>query len=179
MSQISTDEIDSFNAGIVYPTLEALALHRTDGQLRSAAQLVLGTVIHESGGLRHRRQIGGPALGRPQIEPATLRDCFANYLDHRPELRDLVMGLAWQGHPGGLAEQLVENDRFAVAIARIVYWRSAHKLPDQDDLAGHAAMWKAVYNTKEGKGTEEKYVSDVWHHARWLYPGHVWEGFGA
>ncbi|MEQ8585141.1 MAG: hypothetical protein RLO01_12710 [Thalassobaculaceae bacterium] len=173
------EKIDSFNAGIVYPTLDALALHRTDAQLRSAAQLLLGTAIHESGGLAHRYQIGGPALGLFQMEPATFWSLFENYLIYRRHLFAKVWRLFDKEHPANPAHQIADNDRLACAMARVRYFRTSHKLPAQDDLAGHAAMWKAVYNTRLGKGTEEKYIADVWHHAPWLYPGHVWEAFGA
>jgi len=171
--------VDLFHSQIVHPTLEGLALHRTPGQLRSACQLLTGIALHESGGLVHRVQVGGPALGLFQMEPATFDDLFDTYLDFRHALRDRVLALVEPGYDGDLARHLVDNDRFACACARMRLYRSAHALPEQDDLCGHAAMWKAVYNTRLGKGTEERFIADVHHHARWLYPGHVWDALGA
>jgi hypothetical protein len=158
---------------VIYPTLSGLALHETADQLRSAAQLLLGTAVHESGGLVHRRQMGGgPALGLFQIEPFTFIDTFEHYLDFRAELREQVLGFA---RPGDLTEQLVDNDAFACAVARIVYFRKPRRLPNANDLLGHAEMWKADYNTHLGKGTVDKYIADAFHHIPWLYPPHVWE----
>lgn len=176
---MSTPDIDRFHAEIVHPTLLALDLHKTPGRLRSAVQLLTGTAVHESGGLVHRVQVGGPALGLFQMEPSTFEDLFKSFLDYRPALRGRVLALADNARGAQLVDELVENDPFACACARMRYYRSSHALPEQDDLRGHAAMWKAVYNTRLGKGTEERFIADVHHHAPWLYPGHVWDELGA
>lgn len=172
-------DIDQLHAEIVHPTLTGLSLHRSPGQLRSAVQLLTGIAVHESGGLRHRVQVNGPALGLWQMEPATFEDLFEAYLDFRPQLRGRVLDLVERGYDGELVRHLVDNDRFACACARMRLYRSSHALPEQDDLRGHAAMWKAVYNTHLGRGTVERYIADVHHHAPWLYPGHVWDQLGA
>ena len=53
---------------------------------------LLGTARVESD-LRHRRQIGGPALGLFQMEPATHNDIWESYLKYRAQLAERVQKL--------------------------------------------------------------------------------------
>ena len=71
-------------------------LHRIQGKLLNAfvpgaeaeyAAVLLtgsGTAAVESRMGTYLRQIGGPALGIWQVEPATHLDCWDNWLDYRP-----------------------------------------------------------------------------------------------
>lgn len=73
---------------------------------QAAEDLLLGTAIQESG-LVHVRQVGGPALGYWQMEPATHDDIWASFVQHRPELRRALGGYLVNGAP---AAPLMETD---------------------------------------------------------------------
>lgn len=141
----------------VRPALEWLQLWSL-----AAEELVLATFAHESGGFKHRVQVGGgPGLGLGQIELATHDDVFTHYLDYAPrhELRSrlLLLKTAPDAHP--LAE-LRDNDNYAAGVCRLIYRRAPEPLPEPHDIAGMAALWKRRYNTPLGKGTVEKFIAD-------------------
>jgi hypothetical protein len=124
-----------------------------------AAQLVLGTALHESGGLRHRRQIGGgPGRSYFQMEGATHDDIWNNYLVYQKALKTLVEALL----PGGANKhhELENNDNYAAAMCRVHYRRQRPALPAFNDLQGQASYWKQHYNTPLGAGTTTKYLND-------------------
>lgn len=127
-----------------------------------AAELLLGTAAQESK-LRALDQASagddvtlGPAYGLWQIEPATHDDLWATFLSGRPALAARVRALC-AAHPSP-ATQLATNLAYACAIARLVYFRSPVRLAPAGDIAGHAAVWKRVYNTPAGKGQPEQFL---------------------
>ena len=123
----------------------------------AASNLLLGTAIQESR-LSYLKQLGGgPALGVYQIEPATLRDIYKEYLYYRPDLKLVVENIR-----GFNDDELsiIGNLNYATAIARLVYYRDKMALPDADDVLGLAIYWKRVYNTSLGKGTEQEFVKN-------------------
>ena len=133
------------------------ALLLTDLWSREAEELLLGTAAAESQ-LRYVRQIGGgPALGLFQMEPATHRDCWENYLRYRPELAARIDRLALPGM--GRLDQLCGNHLYAAAMARVKYLRDPHPLPEASDVPAMAKMWKRVYNSSAGAGTVEHFVA--------------------
>lgn len=135
------------------PTLIEMGMHSP-----AAEKLLLMTACHESEGFRYRRQIRGPALSYFQIEPATLADLYASYLDYRSAKRATL-----DKHlPDGMTPlyALEHDDAYAVACARMIYARVSAPLPDVDDEDGLAVYWKQHYNTLLGRGTEEKYLDD-------------------
>ncbi len=150
---------------VIRPTLERLGLSSP-----AAVNLLLATAIVEStaGGMQYLKQrSGGPALGIYQIEPATHRDVWENYLRFRDTLADTVWSLStveWRG--ASLAHnELIWNLAYATAIARIVYLRDPQPLPPAEDLPALGAYWKRVYNTSAGKGTVEHFLDQVEPHA--------------
>lgn len=148
---------------VVQPVLVALDLPAQD----VAENLIMGTAAHESHlGDYIEQSGGGPALGIFQMEPATLQDCYANYLDYRADLKAKVDGfLAPQpaksdGTPDK-EKQLATNLAYAAALCRIRYYRAPAAMPtDADDVNALAQYWKQYYNTKQGAGTVEQFVSD-------------------
>ena len=85
----------------------------------AAVQLLLGTAVHESMGLRHRRQIGGgPARGYFQMEGATHDDIWTNYLAYRADLKAKIESLIRPGNDKHY--ELEHNDNYAAAMARAV-----------------------------------------------------------
>lgn len=128
-------------------------------QSPGATALLMGTIAVESAFGRFRRQMGGPALGIVQMEPATYRDIWHNYLEYHPRLAGRVAGFIHSpGSPDERYGELVANDELAVAMARVLYRRYPEPIPDPDDIPGLAALWKKRYNTERGKGTVEKYI---------------------
>lgn len=121
-----------------------------------AEELLLGTALHESQGLKRIRQYqGGPALSYFQIEPATLYDLYDNFLKYRPEKRALLDH--YQIPTLSLSENLIMNVAYATAAARLLYYRTPETIPE--GLEAQAALWKKYWNTSAGKGTADQYIS--------------------
>lgn len=138
-----------FRALVVRPTLEALGLHSP-----AAENLLIGTALQESG-LRWLRQLGeGPALGLYQMEPATCRDIWQNYLAFHRDLAQRVSRLGDREELGHLVTRL----DYATAMARVHYLRRPEPLPDAGDIEGLARYWKGYYNTAQGRGTVGAFI---------------------
>lgn len=120
-----------------------------------AVELLLGTAIHESDGLKRITQYGsGPALSYYQMEPATLHDLYDNYLRYHTEKLKLLDSFKCFGLSQN--DNLLMNVAYATAAARLQYYRSPHIIPKK--LEGQAIMWKDVWNTHLGAGTVEQYI---------------------
>lgn len=129
----------------------------------AAERLLLGTALTESG-LRRLHQVRGPARGLYQIEPATLRDLYANWLPRRPKLAE---GLDLFTAPrSALEDQLIWNLAYASAVARLIYCRRPEPLPRADDLPALAGYWKAHFNTAAGKGAAADFIARAGPHLR-------------
>ena len=128
----------------------------------AAERLLVGTMLTESGGgfidqKQKANDVLGPAVGLWQMEKITHDDIWTNYLGHRIELHQRIGGLLspWPRK----FEQLAGNNFYACAMARLKYWRAKFPLPDADDLEGLANYWKMVYNSEQGKGTVEDFMT--------------------
>lgn len=140
---------------VVRPALETLGLWSG-----SAEALVMGTALAESR-LTYIAQLGGPALGLWQCEPATHSDIWHNYLDYRKDLAGRVMLAAGRGTSTPRLpshDWLIFNMRYAAAICRVHYRRDPNPLPAADDVRGMGAYWKRSYNSRLGAGTVEHFV---------------------
>ena len=138
-------------------TAKAFRLHSV-----AAVELLVGTALKESGGLRWRRQLNqGPARGLFQMEGATYEDIWRNYLAFRPVLADAIRS-AFTPAGGELTfEQITDDDAYAAVMARLKYLRVPAPLPPAGDVSAQAKYWKDHYNTKLGKGTVASYV-ETW-----------------
>lgn len=136
-----------FRVRIVRPVLVQLDLWSI-----SAENLVMGTGMHESH-LSYLQQIKGPARGVFQMEPATYKDIWANFLAYQPDLSKRVTAFAI-GIPD--AEEMEGNLYFAVAMCRTFYRRLKAALPPAGNALAMAQFWKLYYNTPLGKGTVEQ-----------------------
>ena len=133
---------------LIKNTLKELDLHSRD-----AVNLLMGTAAQESMFGTYLKQLGnGPALGVFQMEPATFKDIFENYLAYKPDLLDKVRGFALYLD----ADETVWNLKFTIIMARGHYLRVNEALPV--DLIGYAAYWKKYYNTEKGAGTEQEFI---------------------
>lgn len=120
-----------------------------------ASPLLIGTSAVESKLGTYRRQLGdGPAQGIWQMEPATEHDIWQNFLAYNRKLADMVKSFRVDYTP----EEMVWNDHYACAMARVFYYRIKAPLPAVGDLEGQARCWKQYYNTPLGAGTPEKYI---------------------
>lgn len=135
---------------IIAPVLKTLGLYS-----KEAEDLIFGTACVESGCGEYIAQLGGgPAKGIYQMEPATAKDIYANFLKYKPDLQAKLDALRCEGLT--LEENLVGNLYFATAMCRIHYLRQPGAIPS--DLEGLAEYWKKYYNTPLGKGTVNKFV---------------------
>lgn len=144
-----------FTSLIVRPALAFIGLHN-----ESAVQLLVGTATQESGLGRYLGQLGnGPARGVFQIEPATHRDVWRNFLKYRAGLAGKVGALdSGAQTPGGESLSLIGNLHYQAAIARVIYLRAPEPLPRPGDVDGMARLWKLRYNTPAGRGTEAEFI---------------------
>lgn len=127
----------------------------------AAENLLLCTAAHESHLGHYLKQVRGPALGIYQIEPATHKDVWVNYLAYRNDLVSKVKSLTSSINSNALPadDQLITNLAYATAIARLIYQRAPDALPDADDIDGLANYWKQYYNTPLGKGTTDDFIT--------------------
>lgn len=133
-------------------------------------QLMIGTASVESD-FEYRYQFGGgPARGLWGMEIGTAEDIFVTYLN-RPEKANLFRCLTgiWLNLRNikpfipdrkEIEYFLVNDDRFACALARIKYLRDSQPIPYRPEKQGE--YWKRVYNTSAGKGTRAMYMRK-WH----------------
>ncbi len=128
-----------------------------------AVELLMGTTAQESGLGRWLYQVGGgPGLGFFQMEPATERDIWHNYLRYRPLLVDRIVAVCNVAVPGDW--HLETNLAYQVAMARLQYMRVASPLPDPKRIDDMAFYWKRHYNTEKGKGTPQEFVHNYFHY---------------
>lgn len=146
---------------IIKPTLTLL-----DMDSESAERLLLGTIAVESSMGLYLHQQKGPALGIYQIEPATLRDVYENFLGFRPDLHKKMRYIK-----SGMSNEdnLIGNLYYATAIARLIYKRVKEPFPEPCDIDGLANYWKTYYNTEKGKGTVEHFKSNWERYVSELY----------
>lgn len=124
----------------------------------SAVNLLLGTAAQESSFGKYNHQIDGPALGVFQMEPATLRDLWENFLAYKEELCKTIEDE--YGYIDASNNLLQYDIDYAIIMCRIHYLRVKERLPDADDIEGLAKYWKKYYNTYKGKGKVEEFIKN-------------------
>jgi hypothetical protein len=162
-------DFNQFKEHVVVPTLKYL-----DSEIpysEEAVDLLMLTCAHESRGGTYLRQKGMTgtegAFGVYQMELATHRDIWANFLYARLNLCSRVTRLAADADLGGYGldngEELMWNLAYATAMARVHYWRVKEALPSKDDtdyMPKLGEYAKKYYNTHLGKATASKYIMD-------------------
>jgi hypothetical protein len=136
---------------IIRDALDPLKLYSV-----AAEELLVITAAQESLGgtyLWQNDRLGfpkGPALGVYQMEPATYRDLFDNFLRyHKPLIERL--GLRYELWDIPEPERMTWDMRYATQIARLNYYRVREALPQ--DLEGQLRYYKKYWNTELGKAT--------------------------
>ena len=117
---------------------------------KDAVELLMLTAAQESHCGYYIKQLRGPARGIFQMEPATEKDIWENYLEYHKELAEIVTQLRVAYLYSSY--DLWANLPYQIAMARIHYLRAPEKLPKHDDILGMAQYWKVYYNTVLGKG---------------------------
>lgn len=128
----------------------------------AAENLLLGTCSQESGMGHYLVQIeGGPARGIFQMEMATHQDIYANYLNTRKEIKVFATNIGGSIHG---FDKLVHDLKYATVMARIHYWRVRFPMPDTIEQQAH--YWKLHWNTPEGAGTIDQYMTNYHRYVR-------------
>lgn len=144
-------DVEQYRRNVVRPTLEYLAPEIPYSL--AAEALIVATAACESELVFLRQRGSGPALGLLQMEPATERDNWENFLAYNTVLRKKLISMCGVRHL-----DLVGNLPYQVAMARIKYYRDPRRLPSAFDKRGQAETWKRVYNTPQGAGTVERFL---------------------
>lgn len=134
--------LSQFKILIVSATLVQIGL-----QSDAAINLLTGTALVESE-IHFLRQMGGPALGLWQMEPATHDDCWRTFLSAQGALAQSIRFVAGRKAPE--AKLLITNLAYACAMARVKYLRAPAPLPAANDAAAMSAYHKKYYNTPLG-----------------------------
>tara|TARA_R110002020_G_scaffold288669_2_gene504138 strand:- start:7440 stop:7892 length:453 start_codon:yes stop_codon:yes gene_type:complete len=121
---------------------------------REAVNLIYETGMAESGYRALVQKGGGPALSFFQIEPATGRDIFNNYVEYRQNLVESMINFGLD--PMNLDFCIKTNIAIAICMCRFHYRRVPSAIPKTKN--GRAKYWKKHYNTELGKGTVEHYL---------------------
>jgi hypothetical protein len=133
---------------IIKPVLEHMG---SKYNTKAARQLLLATAAQESHCGFYAKQVKGPALGLYQMEKPTLNDLYENYLYFHPSQERIVENFNIINISDKI--ELVGNNYYSTAIARMQYWRDSEPMPDFNDFDGMWTMYKRVWNTHLGKAT--------------------------
>lgn len=120
----------------------------------SAVELLMLTAAVESRLGTYIKQVQGPARGIFQMEPATEKDLWDNYLKYKPNIVKDIQKYTLR-HP----DELRFNIAYAICMTRIHYLRCPETIPPADDIRALANFWKKWYNTSAGKGTVDKAIA--------------------
>ena len=126
-----------------------------------ARELLMMTAAQESHCGRYLQQVGcGIALGLFQMEPATYKDCYQNFLVYHKNLRGLVEE-NFLVHEDNFKVNLMGNIPYQIVMARLQYYRFSEAIPstpqhsvfNSDFIHALACYYKKYWNTKKGKAT--------------------------
>lgn len=125
-------------------------------------ELLIMTAATESRGGEYLKQTTGPACGIFQMEPATEKDCFENWLAYKLDLlKKIELLKAPFGH------NLHFNLAYQTAMAAVRLTRTKNPVPSRKDTKALAEHYKKYYNTPSGKNTVEKAIEDyTWYTTR-------------
>jgi hypothetical protein len=151
----STDAVRN----IIRIALQPITATRHPLYSAEAEEILLMIAAHESGlGKKLFQMGGGPGRGLFQVEPATMRDNYDNFIDARPSLARQIHAVS--GVDGDDAAQLTYNPIYGAIHARIWLYRRPGRLPPAHDLPALAEYAKLHYNSAIGAATPEKYLTD-------------------
>ena len=165
-------DVFQFRSEIIRPTLTAIHLWSP-----AAEQLLLGTAVHESSGLRYVRQlprikdgkqVQGPARGFYQIEPETAEEIIKRRMfGDKSILGDRFRTVTMFGPGDDLNARLVGDMIFGTVIARLKYWDAQAPLPLAGDMPAMARYWWLHYHGDVGPNKERDFLNS---YERWVRP---------
>lgn len=133
---------------IIRPALDGM------GQTSPKAEtLLLATAAQESHCGEYVHQIGGPALGFFQMEPATHKLVKDWLWENRGHLYDVI------GCKNSADDRLIWDLRYATQMARSLYLSVMYPLPDQKPDACFL-YYKTHYNSARGAATQAEFNSN-------------------
>jgi hypothetical protein len=147
----------------IIPAALSLLPDRMDSP--EARAMLIAIALQESA-LRHRRQVGGPALGLLQWELAQV-GLVLRHPVVGPLARNVLAALVYE--PGDPPHEHIHaamehNDVLQCAFSRLLLWPDAAPLPRRDDVQGSLATYLRVW--KPGRPHPEKWPAN-WA-AAWL-----------
>lgn len=150
-----------FQRLIVEPTLAKLAHY--DPRMNSPASLILvmGTAAQESdlGFFWVQNTPQEVGKGFYSMEENTL-NFLMSYLDRsgKETLKEIILRMVSMENQSNLLQELIDNPKFATAMARLRYWPIKESLPHKNDLLALGAYWDKYYNGNPTYGTAEEWV---------------------
>lgn len=137
---------------IIKPTHEYMG---GNYESKNANFLSLCTAAAESKCGYYIKQVGGPALGIWQMEPATESDTWFNCDALRCDAFNVKIGGLLP--PSHNDDTLMILPMYACAMARLKYSMDKAVLPDHNDFRAVYNYYKRIYNTPLGASTYEKF----------------------
>ena len=147
---------------IIKPTLEYMGGNYDS---KNARMMLLATAAIESKCGYYIKQVGGPALGIWQMEPATHDDIWSE-CDKLKGNNGFVWAVEDLGatlSDGSRVFSMITYPMYACAMARLKYSMDIEQLPDYDDINAIYRYYKRIYNTEAGASTMKKFV-DAWNY---------------
>ena len=111
---------------------------------KSAVNLLMMIAAHESGGFSYVKQVGGPALGLFQMEPASFFDTVRYMRERKDRFSNILSNEL-------VPEYMAFYGPLAAAMARVYLMRFPEPIPAHDDIDGLARYAKKYWNTEKGK----------------------------
>jgi hypothetical protein len=145
-------DVKQFKEFIITPALSMLQKYSDD-----AVELLLFTCAAESNGGTYVHQVGGPALGIYQMEPATHQDIWVNYIYGSGSLSSII-NLNFNVNGKIDAGRMIYDLQYATIMARLHYSRFPEPLPDRNDVNAIFDYYKKYFNTPKGKATKAESI---------------------
>jgi hypothetical protein len=134
-------------------TLKPLSLWTPDVE-----ELLLATCANESNfGVYRTQGGGGPARGIFQMEGEDFNDIWTNYLQYHATLAFQIKN--YNGGRQGTVDDMINNDQYAICMARVHYLRKPGAVPPANDIEQIWAYYKKWYNTPAGAATHDEFVA--------------------
>ena len=138
---------------IIRPALQPLDLYSA-----AVERLLLVTASQESKLGTYIHQIGGPALGVFQMEPATHNDIWDNFIAYNQRIKTQLADFVGYHNE---ADRMIYDMQYATIMARLQYRRYPEPIPAVDDQNGMWNLYKLRYNTPKGKATRAQF-NEAW-----------------
>ncbi len=137
---------------LIQTTLTPLMLYSAD-----AEELLMATAANESNLGEYRTQApSGPARGIFQMEGEDFNDIWVNFLHWKPGLAHQISDL---NNGQGTVDDLVNNDAYAIAMARVQYLRYPEAIPSASNIEAIWALYKKRYNSPQGAATHDVFMA--------------------